>query len=143
MDTVLLMKILYFIKDRLTSLSVLRSKHGLEVCTPDYYFYNPTIREDYESSVNSHWDFKEQACIYLTKDFRGLLEIINKFNHRLFKDFDGNVSITGAVTIPGLAMTIFMRSHYNKPVIPLITDKTLYNNIKQSYYGGGTEVYRW
>jgi hypothetical protein len=35
-----------------------------------------------------------------------------------------------------------MKDHYINPVIPLITQKTIYNDIKQAYYGGKTEIYK-
>jgi hypothetical protein len=38
-------------------------------------------------------------------------------------------------------MDIFLRRFYDKN-IPLIKQKSIYNNIKQSYFGGITEVYK-
>ena len=39
-------------------------------------------------------------------------------------------------------MKIFLNKHYDNPVLPLISDKQVYNDIKESYYGGITEVYK-
>lgn len=50
--------------------------------------------------------------------------------------------MTDSLTISGLALQIYMKDHYKNGVIPLINDKNLYNNIKNAYYGGITEVYK-
>jgi hypothetical protein len=35
-----------------------------------------------------------------------------------------------------------MKSHYKQRIIPLINQKEIYNDIKQAYYGGKTEIYK-
>lgn len=52
------------------------------------------------------------------------------------------INITDSLTISGLASKIFRRYHYEPENIPLITNKKYYQDIKQAYYGGCTEVYR-
>lgn len=55
--------------------------------------------------------------------------------------------MTKSLTISKLALEIFLKDHY-KPnyntnhVIPLIKEKGLYEDIKQAYCGGITEIYR-
>lgn len=53
-----------------------------------------------------------------------------------------NINITDSLTISGLANKIFRRYHYNDENIPLINNKKYYEDIKQAYYGGCTEVYK-
>jgi hypothetical protein len=79
-----------------------------------------------------------EAITYLKKDLLSLYDVINKANRQFFLNYD--VSITEALTISGLAYKIFMKNHYNNN-IPLINNKQIYTDIKQSYYGGRTEVY--
>lgn len=46
-----------------------------------------------------------------------------------------------SVTISGLAVKIFLKEFY-KGNIPIINKSSIYKDIKQSYYGGITEVYK-
>lgn len=72
-------------------------------------------------------------------DLISLYEIIKKANHKLFLTY--NVQMTNSLTISGIALELYLKDYYNKN-IPLITNKTVYNDIKLGYYGGITEVYK-
>lgn len=55
--------------------------------------------------------------------------------------------MSDSLTISKLALEIYLKDHYrpyyvNNHIIPLIKDERLYDDIKQAYYGGKTEVYR-
>jgi hypothetical protein len=52
--------------------------------------------------------------------------------------------MTEATTISKLALEIFLKDHYDpsKGGIPLITNKTIYSDLREAYYGGVTEVYK-
>ena len=108
--------------------------------TPSYYYYNSKMSlTNYNEIFTDNWNFKLESYKYLTKDLLSLYNVIKKANHQLLLNFD--VNITDALTISGLANKIFLKHHYKKPVIPLLNNKEYYNDIKQSYYGGITEVY--
>lgn len=109
---------------------------------PEISFYENISNEDYNNiSTNSKlvWDFKKESNKYLSNDLISLLQVIQKANQELFLNFD--VSITDANTISGLAKLIFIKNHYDNN-IPLINDNKIYQDIKKSYYGGITEVYK-
>lgn len=110
--------------------------------TPEYKYYDLHGDENtYKQAIyKPFWDFKQEALKYLKDDLLSLFQVINKANHTMFTKF--NISITDSLTISGLANKIFRRHHYHNEVIPLINNKTLYNEIKQAYYGGCTEVYK-
>ena len=52
-----------------------------------------------------------------------------------------SVQVFGSLTISSLAMKIFLVRYYNKN-ITLINKRSIYDDIKKSYFGGITEVYR-
>jgi hypothetical protein len=68
-----------------------------------------------------------------------LYEVLKSANEQLFEDY--NIGLVEASTISGLSVKIFL-SKYFQNNIPLINKVSLYNDIKESYYGGITEVYR-
>lgn len=109
--------------------------------TPDYKYYKDHIDENtYKESIyKPNWDFKLEALKYLKDDLLSLFQVIKEANHTMFIHF--NICITDALTISGLANKIFRRYYYIKEVIPLVNIKKIYEDIKQSYYGGGTEIY--
>ena len=49
--------------------------------------------------------------------------------------------MTKSLSISGVALNVFLSRYYSKN-IPLITQKSMYSDIKQAYYGGITEVYK-
>lgn len=64
---------------------------------------------------------------------------MSKVNKQVFNDYD--VNIKDNLTISGLAIRIFLKSFY-KGNIPAITRASMYTDLKRSYYGGITEVYK-
>ncbi len=85
------------------------------------------------------WSTKEETLKYLEKDLISLFDIMDQFKLRIFTKY--YTHITRSLTISGLAMDIFLRRFYDNN-IPLINKKSVYNDIKKSYYGGVTEVYK-
>ena len=108
--------------------------------TPERKHYKGVSLDDYKSISINNWSFKDQSLLYLEKDLYCLYQVLNKANQQLFLLF--SVEITDCLTISKIALTIFLRYHYNKNVIPLINNKKLYSDIKAAYYGGITEVYK-
>jgi hypothetical protein len=62
-----------------------------------------------------------------------------KFSQEIFLGY--STQVTSSYTITSLALKIYLSKFYNGN-IPLINKRSLYNDIKESYYGGITEVYR-
>lgn len=76
---------------------------------------------------------------YLKRDLLVLHKVISKANKQTFLDY--GIELLDNLTISGLAMKIFLNKYYNNN-IPNINKRSLYNDIKLSYYGGITEVYK-
>ncbi len=60
-----------------------------------------------------------------------LYQVITKANKQVFLDY--GIDMLDSLTISGLARKLYLSKHYNN---------NIYNDIKQGYYGGITEVYR-
>ena len=54
---------------------------------------------------------------------------------------DYNVDMTKSLSISGVALNLFLTKYYSYN-IPLVTQKSMYSDIKLGYYGGITEVYK-
>jgi len=52
-----------------------------------------------------------------------------------------NVDINNIITLPSIALKIFLTKYYNNE-LALITSSKLEDYIRKSYYGGVTEVYK-
>jgi hypothetical protein len=102
--------------------------------TDDIKIYNKLIKKD--------WDLRIETLNYLSMDLQVLLEIMNIFSERLHIEY--NLELTNTTTISGLAINLYFQKYYFrlKKNIPYIKDKSLYNFIKNGYYGGLTEVYK-
>ena len=68
-----------------------------------------------------------------------LFNVMEQFINRVHIKY--NVHVTKSLTISSLSMDIFLRKYYGNN-IPLIKQKSIYTDIKKSYYGGVTEVYK-
>lgn len=106
---------------------------------PDIGFYKNTSRKDYNEIPKSSWSMKNETISYLENDIVSLFCVIEKFTSKIYIDY--HVHSTKSLTISSLSMDIYLRRFYNED-IPLIKQKSIYNDIKKSYYGGITEVYK-
>lgn len=109
--------------------------------TPDIKYYVDIEIKDYMKLYKEVWNLKEECLNYLDKDLISLYQVLVKVNKSIHFLF--NMQMTESLTISGLAMRIFLTNHYNpkdKP-IPLITHKSIFDDIHKSYYGGRVEVY--
>lgn len=70
---------------------------------------------------------------------KSLFEVIGKFSDYIYRKH--RVQVSGSLTISSLAMKIFLSKFYGKN-IPLINKRSVYEDIKKSYFGGITEVYK-
>lgn len=82
---------------------------------------------------------KDELISYLQNDLKSLYEIIDKFKYNIYLNY--NTHITKSITISSLAVDIFLNKYYDKN-IPLINKTSIYNDLKKSYFGGITEVYK-
>lgn len=88
-----------------------------------------------------NWSFKKESLSYLKKDIYSLFEVLKKANENFFKLLN-RIQMTDSTTISGLALKIFMKDYYKQGTILLINNKNIFNDIKNAYYGGRTEVYK-
>lgn len=113
--------------------------------TPDIEFYHNHKKdvscEEYLSIKNNNWDLKKETIKYLEIDLISLLQIMYEFSQYIFEKH--HIQITECLTITSLAVKIFLENHYKKDgCLPLIKNREMYNDIKQAYYGGLSEVYK-
>jgi len=107
--------------------------------TPSYEFWTDLDKDEYNNLIKNDWNLKEECLTYLEKDLECLLQIINLFNKYVFRKF--GMQITNSLTISRLSLNIFMKDFIKDASIPLIKDN-IYDDIKNAYYGGVTEVYK-
>jgi len=106
---------------------------------PEIKHYNKIDVSTYNEIPVKNWSLEEQTIFYLKNDLISLFNVIDKFKYKIYLNY--HVHVTKSLTISGLAMDIFLRRYYNNN-IPLIKRKSIYNDIKSSYFGGVTEVYK-
>lgn len=65
-----------------------------------------------------------------------------EFSDHIF--YSHNVQVTECLTITNLAVKIFLTNHYHGKgnYLPLIKNRTIYEDLKQGYYSGLSEVYK-
>ena len=107
--------------------------------TPSKFYYNDISEEDYNILIKDNWDFKEESIKYLKDDLMCLYQVISKANKQVFLDY--GLDMHDSLTISKLAVNLFLSKYY-KDNIPNINKPSIYNDIKEGYYGGITEVYK-
>ena len=76
----------------------------------------------------------------MENDLICLLSVLLKANSKFYDLF--GININKSLTISGLPLGKFLTPHYEDNTLPLIKDRGIYNDLKLSYYGGITEVYK-
>ena len=105
---------------------------------------------DYENNIDKtvydnikvdNYDLEKLSKEYLVDDLISLYEVITKFKNGIYNKY--KVQLTNCRTIASVSMEVFKNNFYDssKAPIPYISNKTVYKDIKNSYYGGITEVY--
>lgn len=97
---------------------------------PDLSFieYKKLFPDDYV------YDVKLETLKYLDKDLLTLMEVLDKFNHIISKEF--GINLTSSKTISGLSLNIYLSNFYNKKLdIKEIRDG-IENEIRKAYFGG-------
>lgn len=107
--------------------------------TPDKHFYNNLSDKEYNNIYQEYWSYKDETLKYFKNDLNCLYEIIVSANNQVFEDY--KINLMDSITISGLAVKIFLKNYYNDN-IPTINKPSIYKDIKNSYYGGITEVYK-
>lgn len=95
---------------------------------------------DYKVLLTDKFYVKQETLKYLTNDLISLLQIIYQFSKYIFELFD--IQVTSCLTVTGLALNIFLTNYLNDSKLPLINNKSIYYDLKRSYYGGLSEVYK-
>ncbi len=95
--------------------------------------------DEYKKLVKPNWSLKDECLLYLEKDLVSLLELMSIFNKYIYQKF--GLQVTDNLTISRLSLNIFIKNYLNDSIIPKIRG-SLYDDIKKSYYGGVTEVYK-
>jgi len=96
--------------------------------------------ETYNQIKSKNWDLKAECLKYLEKDVLGLLEVMIKFNEKIFNLY--SLNITSIPTAAKLAVSIFTSNFYkdsNDLKIKLITGN-VEKDIRESYFGGNVNV---
>nr|Q01529.1 RecName: Full=Probable DNA polymerase [Podospora anserina]CAA43117.2 DNA polymerase [Podospora anserina] len=108
----------------------------------EYYKINNEVisQELYNELIVPQWDLRKQTLHYLERDLLSLLEIINTYNHYVYKRY--NVQLTESLTIARLALNIYLKRYLGDNLIPVVLNNSLFTSIKAAYYGGVAEVYR-
>jgi len=108
---------------------------------PDFKYFDKLTLEEYDNMCKQNlgeWNLKDEAIKYCIQDCISLYQVMVKFNDLIFDRFGLNVN--NCSTITRLAFDIF-RAHYLKEnTIPMIHGD-IYDHIKMSYTGGGTDMY--
>lgn len=80
-----------------------------------------------------------ETLIYLRLDLKSLHEVLRVVNRNIFTMF--GIQMTESNTSTSLGLKI-LYTNFNSPnlIIPSITDKEIYTDINNSYYGGRVEV---
>jgi len=108
--------------------------------TPDHiYFKNMPIKL-YNKIKSNNWDLKSEALKYLEKDVLGLLEVMLKFNDKIFNLY--SLNITNYLTAAKLAVGIYTSNFYNNSNdlnIKMIRGN-VEKDIRSAYFGGNVNV---
>ena len=107
--------------------------------TPEYHHWSDISNEEYNSLVKDNWNLKEECISYLNKDLTSLLQIMKIFSKYITHKFD--VQMTDCLTISRLSLNIFLKHYLKESKIPIVKGN-IYDDIKNAYYGGVTEVYK-
>ena len=105
------------------------------------YFINLTLDQynEYKQNFLNNWSLKNETINYCLQDCISLYQVIDKFNTLIFNKF--NLNVNNFPTLPSLAFGIY-RAHYLKDYkIPLIIGQ-IFNDIKLSYTGGSTDMFK-
>ena len=108
--------------------------------TPLHKYFKNMPLNLYEKNKKNNWNLKDECLKYLEKDVLGLLEVMIKFNEKIFNLY--SLNITKFVTAPKLAVAIYTTNFYSNTsedkikMIRGIVEK----DIRSAYFGGNVNV---
>ena len=100
-----------------------------------------TLKSNFEVVKVNESNFislKNEVIEYCKIDCKSLYQILFKFNNLIFENF--NISIKNYPTIPSLTFANFRKNYLRNNKIAQLSGK-IFDDIKQSYTGGKTEMY--
>lgn len=100
---------------------------------------NNISKKEYKELYSNNWNLKDECIKYLIMDLKSLLDIMDTFNKYVFRLYD--LQMTESFTISRLALNIFLKYYLKESSLPVVKSN-MYKDIKQSYFGGVTEVYK-
>jgi hypothetical protein len=107
--------------------------------TPSIEYWKNISLDEYKNLYKKDWDLKGECLSYLEKDLVSLLNIMDTFNKYILRNYD--VQMTESRTISRLALNIFLKHYLKESKLPVIKGH-IFNEVKQAYFGGVTEVYK-
>jgi len=107
--------------------------------TPPHNCFKNMPINIYNSIKSENWNLKYEALAYLKKDVLGLLEVMLKFNEKIFNKY--SLNITNFVTAPKLAVGIFTSKFYNNDLNIKMVRGNVEKDIRSSYFGGNVNVF--
>ena len=109
--------------------------------TPSFIYFKNMPLSLYNKINTSNWDLKSEALKYLHSDVLGLLEVMTKFNEKIFNLY--SLNITNFVTAPKLAAAIFTSNFYKDSddlKIKMIRGN-VEKEIREAYFGGNVDAF--
>lgn len=88
-------------------------------------------------NFKNYLDLYSEWSPYLKKDCVGLFEVMRKFEDYNFRMFD--TTINKNLTIAQLSLSIYRKKYF---VTPLNTYRSYETDIRESYFGGRTEIFK-
>ena len=106
--------------------------------TPDFVYFKNMPLKIYNTMKSNNWNLKDEALIYLEKDVMGLLDVMIKFNDKIFNLH--SLNITNFVTAPKLAVAIYTSKFYNNDLKIKMIRGNVEKEIRSAYFGGNVTV---
>ena len=107
--------------------------------TPPHNYFKKMPITLYNTIKSDNWNLKDEALAYLKKDVFGLLEVMLKFNDKIYNLY--SLNITNFVTAPKLAVGIFTSKFYNNDLKIKMVRGNVEKDIRSAYYGGNVNAY--
>jgi len=118
------------------------NKHNLFYIgdTPDFYYFEKMDINTYNTIKSNNWNLKSEALAYLENDVLGLLEVMLKFNDKIYNLY--SLNITSIPTAPKLAVAIYTTNFYkdSKDLKIKMIRGNVEKDIRQAYFGGNVNV---
>jgi len=109
---------------------------------PAINYFKDILPEEYNKYYNTYennWSLRKETIKYCEQDCKTLYQIINKFQIKIFQLF--RLDILKYPTLSSLAFAIFRSKFLKDAKIPIIEGE-LFSQLKESYTGGGVDVYK-